>query len=532
MSTNRPTCTLGLGGTDLSAWRDAQLSAEEMRRIGAHVPTCVACGRTLARFEAVAVALRRQRELEPGDRVWGGILTRAAGRRGGSGGRSGGGSGPNGNWRGIGALVAVAAVLALFVLLLGPWRLAHQVAPTPTTTAQVSPTASPTIKGSNYTPVPQTTTPPFTPPTPNEPLTTWAASAKVATVNTQIDATHVLIAESISPDGQTLLGALETSNGAGHGPTDQPAMMSIATRHVTVLSGIPSQIGGFGPSGCCQDDGHFLVAVISTAPGATCGICNNAVYSYDLTTGVGRQVPNDKMLGNETTILSSGQVAMQDANDQIAVSNLTTGKVVQITPPASSTNQSQVRLLAFSAPYVFYSVTPPSTPQTPTPAATIHVRDVSTGQDVVLSQVHQFQTSNSSISLEMIGATLSIAVSTSSPTGGRETIALYTLPNFTPSDTATPARMTTPNAECGLPEQSVERLLSCYDDPTGTFFYYDRDQGRYLLPSAQPQSYAPSQTISGHYLLDIEPAGQSTGAASPPEAVMVYDLSRVPTTAS
>jgi predicted anti-sigma-YlaC factor YlaD len=65
-----PTCALGLTGERLSVWRDGLVSASEMARISAHVPTCQACQAYLAQFDAITHQLRGQRELEPGMRIW------------------------------------------------------------------------------------------------------------------------------------------------------------------------------------------------------------------------------------------------------------------------------------------------------------------------------------------------------------------------------------------------------------------------------------------------------------------------------
>lgn len=59
------TCDEHVGGETLSAWRDALLPDDEMRRIEAHAATCSACRQTLDEFEGVAQALHRQVELEP-----------------------------------------------------------------------------------------------------------------------------------------------------------------------------------------------------------------------------------------------------------------------------------------------------------------------------------------------------------------------------------------------------------------------------------------------------------------------------------
>lgn len=72
-----PPCPLGLDSATLSALRDESLPSDELRRLREHAATCPACQERLAEFERIQRALRRQRELEPGDRIWRGIQHRA-----------------------------------------------------------------------------------------------------------------------------------------------------------------------------------------------------------------------------------------------------------------------------------------------------------------------------------------------------------------------------------------------------------------------------------------------------------------------
>jgi hypothetical protein len=71
-------CALGIRDETLSAWQDDLLPANERDALRTHIATCADCRRRLSAYEAVALALRRQRELEPGDRIWRGVQARTA----------------------------------------------------------------------------------------------------------------------------------------------------------------------------------------------------------------------------------------------------------------------------------------------------------------------------------------------------------------------------------------------------------------------------------------------------------------------
>src|SRR5215469_2311026 len=105
-----PDCALGLTTDILSAWQDGDLRSDEMQRIREHTATCAACQQCLAGFATVARALRRQHELEPGDRVWHGVQDRIAAQ---THGRNAPRRIPAWNWRGLGAVASVIVVVGL-----------------------------------------------------------------------------------------------------------------------------------------------------------------------------------------------------------------------------------------------------------------------------------------------------------------------------------------------------------------------------------------------------------------------------------
>jgi predicted anti-sigma-YlaC factor YlaD len=54
----------------LSAWRDIALRPAELRRVGEHVTTCIACQSRLAAFDEVSTLLRGQTLFEPRPVAW------------------------------------------------------------------------------------------------------------------------------------------------------------------------------------------------------------------------------------------------------------------------------------------------------------------------------------------------------------------------------------------------------------------------------------------------------------------------------
>lgn len=104
-------CARNISTATLSAWRDADLPADQMQTLAAHTPTCAACQARLADYDAIARALVGQRELDPADRVMAGVRARA---------RRGPRLSRGQVWGGVGALGAAAALLLLFVYVFGP----------------------------------------------------------------------------------------------------------------------------------------------------------------------------------------------------------------------------------------------------------------------------------------------------------------------------------------------------------------------------------------------------------------------------
>jgi anti-sigma factor RsiW len=114
-----PDCALGLTSDTRSAWRDGGIRGEEERLIRQHTATCPACQERLEGFVTVARALGRQRELEPGDRVWQVVQDRLASHMGGRGSflrlsaRT---------WQGVAAVASVILIAGLLAFVLSTLR--------------------------------------------------------------------------------------------------------------------------------------------------------------------------------------------------------------------------------------------------------------------------------------------------------------------------------------------------------------------------------------------------------------------------
>jgi anti-sigma factor RsiW len=63
-------CALALPLETLSAWHDTALRQAELRRVGEHVNTCVACQARLAAFDEIAALLRGEPLFEPRPSTW------------------------------------------------------------------------------------------------------------------------------------------------------------------------------------------------------------------------------------------------------------------------------------------------------------------------------------------------------------------------------------------------------------------------------------------------------------------------------
>lgn len=396
-------CPAQIDAATLSAWRDGLLAPDALIHLGAHIADCVACQTRLAQFDLTTQALLAQRELEPGDRIVVGVRDaatrlaqlpawqrrlvglaapawlpgwRALRRRVAEGPAQQGD--PHGGarrrlWGGAGAVASVVAVLLLFVyvfhaLSLGAQTLgqAHATA-TPIEAPTITPTSIPTI------------TPPIVTQSPTiDAQSAWGASAIVANLTTDIDSAHVFAAQNATADGKDLLGYELTLNPDGSASTTtkaQAGILNIATRQFIPigLADDPNFLGS-----CCTDDGRYLVATDNPTPQQTCGACNIHIWVYDRETQKLRLVTSgDQLRGEVDGIMVSHDMVAVDILTTIAIANLATGAVA---PLAGTAANADYRLLAFTWPYLAYSVG--------TARGTLaHVRNLATGQDNIVTQL-------------------------------------------------------------------------------------------------------------------------------------------------
>jgi hypothetical protein len=133
-------CEHGIPAHALSAWRDGDLSADEARRIAAHVDTCPASRARLADYATIIDALRAQPVPPAQDRVWQGVRAHIGQIR-----QTRGDNlprlGTGGSRRQlVGYLGGIAAVLAVSVLLVGfALTLTHGPAARPSVPSVFSP---------------------------------------------------------------------------------------------------------------------------------------------------------------------------------------------------------------------------------------------------------------------------------------------------------------------------------------------------------------------------------------------------------
>jgi hypothetical protein len=148
-----PHCALGLTTETLSTWRDGGVRGEEEQRIRQHTTTCAACQQRLDGFAVVAHALERQRELEPGDRIWRGVQTRIASQR-----RTGIvlPRSLGWNWQGVVSAASVILIVSLLAYVFNAARTQRTgPAPASTATSAITPTPVPTLTSSPIAPGPQ-----------------------------------------------------------------------------------------------------------------------------------------------------------------------------------------------------------------------------------------------------------------------------------------------------------------------------------------------------------------------------------------
>lgn len=333
----------------------------------------------------------------------------------------------------------------------------------------------------------------------------WGANAATLTLDTQIDATHVFFASTISPDGKRLLGYLAPVHGTA-GTQNQIGYYDIATHHFTA-SGIAQPWPA--PPICCQTDGHYLLAALDTAPGATCGLCHRIYYSYDMDTGQLWQIAKGTDYGEvQNAFLDQGFVLL-NTGQGLFEADLATRMVTHVQYPSGST-----QIVSFAWPYLIYSVPllNSSTPAT-------HAYNLTTQADVALPQLDNLQVKGG-IGATVTGSTLFLTQTTNI----NATHAITTLFEYDAffSSSAAPRALATYGDQLVVRAANT-RLVAFYGS-----LVWDRVEQRLVAFATDGQpGGGVSVALSGHYLVVIQSTG-SFGAIAP-QHVTVYDTDTLPT---
>jgi hypothetical protein len=515
-----PTCALGLDTTVLSALRDEALPVDEQRRIREHVASCAACQARLASFDRIASALRGQRELDPGERVWLGVQARAATRSGRAPMRTGFALSPTA-WRGLAAVASIALVVGLLAIVLSTAAGGRQGAGT---------TFNPSFKPTQPVPTewvkptfPPTATPAF--PTPTLPPTSpainaqqaWGPNAAIMTLNTQLDATHSFWATAISPDGATLLGVKVTDSSGNGLPSGEAGIFSLANRQFTSIGLSQSP---FYALGCCQTDGRYLLARYDSDPGATGASGHLYYYTYDRSTGQLWQMGRSFELGGDPVGIDHGLVLLSSGS----VANPATHSITPLPLPVPSGEQAS--LDAYTWPYIIYTVSPSNGTQG---TSVTRARDLETGQDIALPQVDAIGGG----AMGIAGTTLFIAqaVTNNPQTGtGPYVTTLFEDDAFFTSS-APPRRLASYTGALGAIANA--RLVNLSTSDGGVV--WDRAEQRFVL-LVPPPAYGYSTnlfnavSLAGHFLAVIQlmdPNGSSDA-----QQVTIYDTNTLRTAPS
>ncbi|HZC05764.1 MAG TPA: zf-HC2 domain-containing protein [Ktedonobacterales bacterium] len=414
------TCAENITPERLSALRDDALASAEAQRLRNHIATCAACQARLADYDAMATALRLQRELEPGERIVNGVRARIAA----------GGAATRRRvrpsrrlWRGVATLAPVAAIILLFVYVFS--GLAGRMRPTGsgTPTASVPTATNSTGKPNIPTTTPQLVTlPPFTPSVTAD--TAWGTLAPVATFQTPNVANTAFSFDALSPDATTFIGTETTNMNPGSGAQSVYLISYDIASHTYRRLG-PHWSGYIGPWGGANGvSARYISYGFNSAPGTTCGVCNNTLWSYDRQTGGSWEFDPGKLSGAQYSgslgdITSADHVAFTSNEEQVWVADLATHQVRLALPigaqPAnattSTTSQPGVRLVGFTWPNLIYTYSPVQTdPNTPV-ATTLRITNVQTNSTTIfptpLPTLLGAQTSDANLDWATIsGATL------------------------------------------------------------------------------------------------------------------------------
>lgn len=363
-------CAEGVAPERLSALRDETLPAGEAQRLRTHIAGCAACRACLADYGALGDALRQQRELEPGGRIVEGVRARLATQ-----------ARPRARlrlpartsrrlWAGLAALAPVAAIILLFVYVFGGLA-SHGRPATANTPSVTAPTPVPTNQYGK--PTYPTATPALVSLPPMTPSVSasaaWGALSPVATYQTPNVANTAFSIDALSPDATTLVGTELAHADPGSGRQDVYLINYDLASHTYRRLG-PQWTGYGGPWGGAEAvSAGYISYGFNSQPGATCGVCNGTLWTYDRQTGATWEFDPGGQYGGVLDVMTSADhVAFTSIEQQEWVADFATRRVTlalpvgarPINPLTSSTaSQGGIRLDGFVWPNLIYEYTPP-----------------------------------------------------------------------------------------------------------------------------------------------------------------------------
>ncbi|HET9110417.1 MAG TPA: zf-HC2 domain-containing protein [Ktedonobacterales bacterium] len=540
------TCAEGIAPERLSALRDAALAPAEAEQMRAHIATCPACRARMADYDALATALRQQRELEPGERILTGVRARLATRQ----------TSPRLRpsrrvWTGMATLAPVAAIILLFVYvfsgLAGRARPATAntptvALPTPIATNQFGKPIYPTVTPAHVT------LPPMTPSV--SAATAWGPFSPATTVQTPSAANTLFSFDALSPDATTLIGTELTHADPGSGREDVYLISYDIASHTYRRLG-PQWTGYGAPwGGAAGVSARYIAYGFNSQPGATCGVCNNSLWTYDRQTGASWKIdPGAQYSGALGDIVSGDHVAFTSIEEQVWVADPATRQVALALPvgaqPASTTAptttpQAGVRLDGFVWPNLIYEYSPPQTnPNTPV-VTSLRITNLQTHVTTIvspsLSETLGFQNSASMSSgvswATLSGDTLYIGASTNA--NGVDQRGATVQATF-----GTVYRITHvfSGANAGQPE-TLARWTGVDLSGAGTLnsrlillgggFVWDIAEGKLVqLPSTSAANQTQTASLSGSYLM-LTHTVNTSDPQTPTTVGAIYDTATLP----
>lgn len=501
-------CLENVASDQLSALRDEALPAGEAVKLRAHIASCATCQARMADFDRLARALRDQRELDPGDRILDGAHARLAEQsrpaRGWRGAWNAGGG--RRVWAGLAALAPVAALILLFVYVFSGIARHPATSATPTTA-----TATPIGQKPVYpTPTPSTVQLPTYTQAVSSAIA-WGAVAPVKRLTIAPSGGYAFNPQVFSSDLTTVGGNLQSVAPATplqEAPYREAplALYNIATGAITRL----------GPTGdVFAMDSRYIVYGFNNQVGASCGVCNNTIWSLDRATGKTWRIdPGPKYAGELDLFASADHVVFVTIQNQVWVADLAAHTVSLALPigaqpaTASSTSGPQEQIMGFQWPYLIYDETSAETSTSP-PATTLNMLDLATGVNTHVTAHISDQSANpaavstSPSGVALVGKTLYATITTQLngvDTQGRPVNAtygeLYRLDNtFAPGGQFTfLARWPIGGSNHGSGAQPNARLISL-----GSGYFWDLAEQRLVL------SPIAVSLVVGPYLITEDP---------------------------